>query len=1608
MLKRGARFIGFVAGVTLLMGIAVTQSLANICTTGVAVPPFLGTGVDPNLMMVVDNSASMYDLAYVEDAATCFDDSYDSANTYAGLFDEDQWYGYDEADDWFEPITAAEATAVCNSSGDQFKTDAAGKEICLQITDGTFAAFVSKGKFLNWVMSSKMDIEKKILTGGKYDDTNDVLIMESRGCLERRFVRQARFDGAGGYLTLAVRQPTSDEKVDEIDNASRIDLFPVTSGGYNYTACQQAVDEMKSGNPSLGQLKGYIDDCMGYPSGGGGNDPEVASRSAFNHSVQDCWYLAKHGVWPPGSGSVQRMKNDCSSVYSALLPWDIFPDHSGYVCFGDHRRPSSDPLFLRGYVGRCWDTGGGTGDPLVCIDRECNGEGSTGNPRCIDGYLYQCDGNYNSNQDSCKGNPGQWVKMQECTGGGGSGGSAGWISDDCIDLGLKDFCGAMSVPEVVDPSDQVTGTGDETGEYWNLPAMMVDSGVVEQVGTPLITMIGHITQPDVPSGLLQEFSESIRMGAMTFNYDGAKSECSVDADFYVTNDCDNPDILDAAKVVTAIGKGDQHTIDLVAAVNAITAETWTPLGEAMYSAVGYYRQDDSILGDTDLNVLAGATVDHPITNWCQFNNIMIITDGAPTADQNPNMMSFAEALDYQLGSGTCPALHGSTYLDDLSKYAFDDIWSDKTFTLGEEWRNVTTHIVAAGSFRGDPDPDFPKCFPQNLLEAAAQSGGTELYQAENLNELEETLRTAFNAIRAGASAGSAASVISASRGGEGAIYQAIFWPSKPSSDLSSDAEVEWAGEVHSLFIDAQGSMYEDTDGNLQLTSDDKRVYIYFDDTDLVTKGCYVKPVDGACGDSVDLDEVRYLWSANNWLAKIAHSATFAPFDANDVHVNRSGTDYISNKRQRYIFTWNDLDNDGIVDEGEVLDFISRDTNDDPIDWGGMSVADSRSSVLSDFNAANNTEVNKVIDWIRGSDEYADLRSRTVAKPIPGQITDPEVVWRLGDVVHSTPTAVSRPMENLHLMYGDISYNKFVTRWADRRHVIYFGANDGMLHAVNGGFYDADNKKFCLTDDCINESGAPELGAELWAYVPYNLLPHLKCLTDPNYNHKYYVDQQPRVFDAKIFTPSDTHVEGWGTILVGSMRFGGAPVGASTLAGADATDNRVFTSSYFVLDITNPEAPPVLLGELTMQTGGVDMGFTIATPTAVVMKDTENNVNDWYLVLGSGPTAANADNAIKGFSEQKPQVAVIPLKGLADGDVAFRVTDSAPTSTTTGTFELGGDDGENGFVSDLITVDFERNYDYSSDAVYFGTVEQGSVIAPPSDGQSYDDAWGGKMYRLVMDPDNTKATTDPSDWEASLLIDAGQPITAAPTVGTDTFNYWIYFGTGRFLDTDIDKPDDAQQSFYGIKEPVNCTDGTFTWNTVSKDTDIIDVSDVVVTEATASIGDIECTVGEETCNRVEQLVAYIAGSPSAVCTEGAFADYKSGWVRDFSRASERNVGQATLVGGLLTFTTYQPFEDVCKEDGQSFLYGLHYQTGTPTHKTAFGAIGIEGTGDDAVIMESVDVGRGLATTPNLHVSKGGPNDGPTAFIQTSTGEIVEIPQTNLPEQFRTGRRSWRER
>ncbi|MBW2467196.1 MAG: hypothetical protein JRF02_07835, partial [Deltaproteobacteria bacterium] len=111
------------------------QSTAlGIDEEGTSMPPFLGTeNVQANMLLLIDNSYSMYDLVYVETRDECFDDSFQPGiYDYAGYFltidelenDTEVWYEYDSGTGQFKRVPKEDSggidgvTTKCNVNYD--------------------------------------------------------------------------------------------------------------------------------------------------------------------------------------------------------------------------------------------------------------------------------------------------------------------------------------------------------------------------------------------------------------------------------------------------------------------------------------------------------------------------------------------------------------------------------------------------------------------------------------------------------------------------------------------------------------------------------------------------------------------------------------------------------------------------------------------------------------------------------------------------------------------------------------------------------------------------------------------------------------------------------------------------------------------------------------------------------------------------------------------------------------------------------------------------------------------------------------------------------------------------------------------------------------------------------------------------------------------------------------------------------------------------------------------------------------------------------------------------------------------------------------------------
>lgn len=1137
-------------------------------------------------------------------------------------------------------------------------------------------------------------------------------------------------------------------------------------------------------------------------------------------------------------------------------------------------------------------------------------------------------------------------------------------------------------------------------------------------------------------GILQRYSEKARWGNLWFNngYNGTNNGNGG----IVSNPID-----------------DGVSANFINDIQNTAADTWTPLAEAYYTAVKYYRQE-AIDGTLNYSNNPGTVGNDPFDGsaYCAKNFVLLITDGASTMDAYlpTNIKDYADAdrsgnaaANDFVGAGVsgdcsenspysgCEYSSGGTdYLKDVALWAHtndmrtdiedtQDIILYAVYAFGQE-ENARELIKQAAKNGGFEDKNGDG-LPSGLVtdDAAARTewdnngdGIPDTYfEASDGAKLQTALGEAIRGILARSASGTAASVLATNSEGEGNLVQAYFKPafSTTLKDYANPVDATWMGYMQSLWVDACGNLREDTDGDQILDTDpdvtadlDRIVEYTFNDATNTTKiirylhhPTYDDPTDcdyegtvddyctdngialTSCYETVALDEITPLFEAGKQLA-------------------------LTDPADRKIFTYIDNDDDGLVDEtsydnydgtGEVIAFTTANATALTPYLGVIN--GSTDYGFAYLGSDHSTRVDTLIDYIRGTDYFDDdgapsLRNRTgqfftgteyLEDPTDNDSDYNQYVWKLGDIVHSTPVSVAKPTDNYHTIYSDSSYQTYYDAVKNRETVVYVGANDGMLHAFTSGTYDSSTKTYATV-------GGAALGSELWAYIPNALLPHLKFLADPNYTHVYYVDMKPKVFDAKIL-PDNTHYtdgdldDDWGTFLIVGLNLGGKQIWTNefdTDSDGVYDDTRYFDPTYFCIDITEPRNP-VLMWERSYS------GLNLSQSSPAIVKVGDN----WYAVFGSGPTTYDGTSSETGKLFIVNLATGEPYKNGSGDDWRFETAE------------------DNAFINSPVSLD--KNLNYSVDAIYFA--ENYCASATCEDPKVFK----GKLYKVAIpcapcDWNTTVAQPsaiyddDPTTWYGpiALYTSADAPFTAPASLSIDDYdNVWVYIGTGRYL-READKSSAQPNYILGIKDPFynEDYDGGYYHNFSSSKSlavaDLFDASDLTVTTA-----------------------GYVFTSSStpyggSLATSGfskmlSDARIKDGWIRELdvplSGPSERVVSKSSIVGGIVLTPTFVPNSDICGFSGTTSFYGLYYETGTGYTSNVFDWDGTTIT-YNSKNYEAVNVklsGSGIGAPPpsiGVHVGREGGATGAKAYLQLSTGEILSIDlQTALP--IKSGLTDW---
>lgn len=335
----------------------------------------------------------------------------------------------------------------------------------------------------------------------------------------------------------------------------------------------------------------------------------------------------------------------------------------------------------------------------------------------------------------------------------------------------------------------------------------------------------------------------------------------------------------------------------------------------------------------------------------------------------------------------------------------------------------------------------------------------------------------------------------------------------------------------------------------------------------------------------------------------------------------------------------------------------------------------------------------VVDYLRGD------RTNELKVDGTGQFRKRNANTVLGDIVDSSP-------------FYEATSN-----------VIYVGANDGMLHAFKAS----------------NSGITGAAGTEVFGFIPREVLSKLKTLSDPGYEHTYFVDGDVVVSPATAATGNKN-------ILAGTLGRGGRG-----LFALDVTHPDSFKESNFLWEYTPA-------GNSTAASDN-DLGYILGRPTFMRM-----NSGKIAVVFGNGYNSTN-------------QKAVLYIAQInADGSLDTANIKKIDTG-------VGADNG----LSTPTGVDLDNTG--TIDVIYAGDLK-GNVWKFDVSGETastWKNALGGSTpFFTALDSGGI-----------------AQPITAPITVETDNVSgdlnegkHFIFFGTGSYFQS-TDPSTTQTQTWYGL-------------------------------------------------------------------------------------------------------------------------------------------------------------------------------------------------------------------
>jgi Neisseria PilC beta-propeller domain len=518
--------------------------------------------------------------------------------------------------------------------------------------------------------------------------------------------------------------------------------------------------------------------------------------------------------------------------------------------------------------------------------------------------------------------------------------------------------------------------------------------------------------------------------------------------------------------------------------------------------------------------------------------------------------------------------------------------------------------------------------------------------------------------------------------------------------------------------------------------------------------------------------------------------------------------------------------------------------------------------------------------------------------------------KLGDIFHSEPLVLDPPRYFQYISANTNNYNVFSTANQFRRRVLFVGANDGFLHAIDAGLYNRDTTNFPNAFDLGT-------GREIFAYSPSAIMnksfPNM--LTIPPPPAQYFVDGGVSKGDVFIDprnngtpTPADRI---WRTVIVGGLRQGGALYFALDVTQPDKLDA---TGNKIAAKDTSPDCLnggggagcsagkvaarnyPEVLWELTDASLPI-MGETWSRPVIGRIKvlDAGNPKDKFVAIFGGGfdPTWKTGDPILLADQSCPP---TCPARKATRGRAIYIVdieTGEVLSKLTHGSDTSGGSPVQSDFAP-MPAAPAAADYDDDGylDIAYIGDAN-------------------GRMWRVDLTPDGTAgrgvcnncdtAAQTVSGYDPFLLFDASTADGTAPS-------------------SQPKEPIFQEPAIIFVNGGIRPTLG-IAWGTGDR------------SDLTASATAADLAAGRASIQRAYYVIdsnqtTTFHESDLHDVTPGAPLDTATGGFRlDFETLNEKTTSSVLSTQGYLTLITFTPDStNPCTNNGNSFRYRFFFVNG----------------------------------------------------------------------------------